>query len=645
MQLSGSGNLFYGRQCAQGQNMMYSTYTNDFHLTNMNNWNGKVENQTSNQASNQYLVETKSGMSAPFHSSAMTAQTNSTFNTGDGYGGVRALNYNNNMNDNSRFYHGSEEHLSAQRCNQTTVSHIENNPSTKLFNPFSLNPEMSGTSCSTDDRGISSTPNQAGAYNYSTPNSAHSRSSSFIQGNNNLQGNELRGNNQAGMKNAARLRSLSNSSVLPDLPPLNLTSIKTPNTNNFQTTFENLRSPYQDPAHEFTQNAIIRSMQQTPQTPTPQTPTNHYSDYFKSQKLAEKIVPPVVKVEVGLDRPIPAKRNPSLKLEKSSKVLTEHSKSHGYNNNPFTNDNRFTNNWIGQKSESQRIMEEHISAITETRKWQSNFHPENNVPEGKPAQENEQICKCDWTNCGIIFHEQDDLVRHIEKVHIDQRKADDSFVCYWENCVRKQKPFNARYKLVIHMRVHSGERPNRCTFLGCNKAFSRLENLKIHLRSHTGEKPYLCTYRGCPKAFSNSSDRAKHQRTHIDTKPYACQFPGCPKRYTDPSSLRKHVKQHNDKTRQPGKRGGRKGRGKTAKNKKELLAAGVTFNTPMTSLPAFLESSTRFLENTTESSVYPADIVGFSSSEPLNFNDVSTRDSDLVIPTFVDTLKPVLSST
>ncbi|XP_021562792.1 zinc finger protein GLIS1 [Carlito syrichta] len=121
---------------------------------------------------------------------------------------------------------------------------------------------------------------------------------------------------------------------------------------------------------------------------------------------------------------------------------------------------------------------------------------------------------CRWVDCCAAYEQQEELVRHIEKSHIDQRKGED-FTCFWAGCVRRYKPFNARYKLLIHMRVHSGEKPNKCMFEGCSKAFSRLENLKIHLRSHTGEKPYLCQHPGCQKAFSNSSDRAKHQRTHL----------------------------------------------------------------------------------------------------------------------------------
>ncbi|KAL4235712.1 zinc finger protein [Mactra antiquata] len=174
----------------------------------------------------------------------------------------------------------------------------------------------------------------------------------------------------------------------------------------------------------------------------------------------------------------------------------------------------------------------------------------NEYPEDQEVDENgEKQHICRWIDCNTQFKEQDELVRHLEKTHIDQRKGED-FTCFWAGCQRRYKPFNARYKLLIHMRVHSGEKPNKCTFEGCTKAFSRLENLKIHLRSHTGERPYVCTHTGCTKSFSNSSDRAKHQRTHLDTKPYACSVVGCNKRYTDPSSLRKHVKNHNQKDTQ-----------------------------------------------------------------------------------------------
>ncbi|XP_021711076.1 uncharacterized protein LOC5579351 [Aedes aegypti] len=170
--------------------------------------------------------------------------------------------------------------------------------------------------------------------------------------------------------------------------------------------------------------------------------------------------------------------------------------------------------------------------------------------------------------CESEFEVRQAVQDHVNIVHKDVKRR---------SCPHCGRTFNQTGDLTRHVRIHTGIRPFKCPFDGCEYAFISSGDLHKHVRRHNQmlnpvPKPHVCNVCGkdfergydlkrhssmhakddpnfqgfncelCGKMFARKDQYRAHTYRHIGYKPHKCSQ--CDKTFSDASNYAKHVKVH-----------------------------------------------------------------------------------------------------
>lgn len=144
--------------------------------------------------------------------------------------------------------------------------------------------------------------------------------------------------------------------------------------------------------------------------------------------------------------------------------------------------------------------------------------------------------------CDKVLCNKYSLEKHMANMHSEEKKrrmssgyrgVDKRF-----HCPECSYSAPRKFKLLNHLRVHTGEKPFHCELCGNN--FSQKTNLKMHMRTHSDRKEFICDT--CGKQFRHKQNYKRHQNVHENIKDFTCGI--CNKSLKSPETLKSHMDRH-----------------------------------------------------------------------------------------------------
>ena len=86
------------------------------------------------------------------------------------------------------------------------------------------------------------------------------------------------------------------------------------------------------------------------------------------------------------------------------------------------------------------------------------------------------------------------------------------------------------------------KRPYECKVAGCNKSYTTRFSLRRHIASHSAIKQHICPL--CFKTFTLAQYLKEHMYIHTQQKPFKCDFEGCNRAFRQAGKLSMHKKVH-----------------------------------------------------------------------------------------------------